>query len=518
MTSSHAAGFGVSIQPGLRWSWHLGALAIVAAIIIALFWSDVFNAVQVWWFFPTYSHCFLILPISGWLVWQMRGDLAVETPTISPAALLAIPPILLVWLAANFATINELRQFAVVALFEIAIVAILGPRIFRTVLFPALYLFFLVPFGQYLIPPMQSFATWFTDTGLSLLNVPHFTEGTTIELTNGRFEIAEACAGLRFLIATVALGALFAHMSYRGWKKRLMFLAACIAVPLIGNGLRCLGIIELAHLSNNQIATGADHLVYGWIFNTAILLFLLIIGLRFRDPVISGRIVSLPARQIAFSRGPLLYVALATVLTSAVGPAFADWHERQPITVHPEMITDRFGLGGWTERLNSTWHPEYSDADIELMTRILPGKSANAVPIDAAVAYYARNRDGRSLLAASHQLWDTDVWHQVEANAANVRLGPDRVLMNEAIISSGSRQRLVWWTYWMAQRFTTSSLAIKLLQLKTAFAGNESAALIAFSLPIDGATEDARKQLESALAELTILPRTSAAPGQIGLR
>src|SRR2546423_2665225 len=111
---------------------------------------------------------------------------------------------------------------------------------------------------------MQDFATRFTDIGLMLIGVPHYTEGTTIELTNGRFEVAEACAGLRFLIATVALAVLFAHLNYQKPYKVALLLSAAIIVPLIANGLRCLGIILLAHVTNNQLAVGADHLVYGW--------------------------------------------------------------------------------------------------------------------------------------------------------------------------------------------------------------------------------------------------------------
>ena len=265
------------------WSWHAIVLALVSAAILVLFRSDAAAAVQIWWIYPTYSHCFLILPISAWLVWEMRQELASVTPSVTPAALIVLPPILLLWLAGNLATINEARQFAVVAMLQVAFLVILGPGVYRRALFPALYLFFLVPFGQYLIPPMQDFATRFTDTGLTLIGVPHYTEGTTIELTNGRFEIAEACAGLRFLIATVALGVLFAYIAYLGWPKRILFLIGCVIVPLIGNGFRCLGIIELAHVTNNQLAAGADHLIYGWIFNTAIFLTLLLIGWRFRD-------------------------------------------------------------------------------------------------------------------------------------------------------------------------------------------------------------------------------------------
>ncbi len=103
---------------------------------------------------------------------------------------------------------------------------------------------------------MQRFATRFVDASLNLLGVPHYTEGTVIELTNGRFEIAEACAGLRFLIATVTLGMLFAYLMYQHIDKVVLFLLASVIIPLIGNGLRCVGIILLAHLHQQRIWRG----------------------------------------------------------------------------------------------------------------------------------------------------------------------------------------------------------------------------------------------------------------------
>ena len=481
------------------WAWHLGALSGLIVFIIALFWFDVWNAVSVWWIYETYSHCFLIIPISAWLIWRRRDIIAQLTPVVAPKALFLAPPVMLLWLVGNFATINEFRQFAVVGFLEIATLTLLGPAVFRAILFPALYLFFLVPFGQYLIPPMQGFATWFTDAGLSLLGVPHYTEGTTIELTNGRFEIAEACAGLRFLIATLALGVLFAHISYCKWYKSALFLVACIVVPLIGNGLRCLGIIELAHLTNNEIATGADHIIYGWIFNTAILLVLMLIGLSFRDLHVSAEPMRRQgALQSNVSRFPVAVAAVATATLVSIGPAFAMWHDQRPVSVNPEVLTDRLNLPGWTEKASGSWHPAFG-ADSVLMTTFVVWP--NEKPIDAAIAYFARNRPGRSLIATTNHVWD-DQWHETESRALTARFGAEPVRLNEAIIASASEQRLVWWTYWMDNQFTTSATTIKLLELKTALSGNEAAALIAFSTPIDGAVEDARVRLETALAGL----------------
>jgi len=153
----------------------------------------------------------------------------------------------------------------------------------RMIWFPVFYLLALVPTGEYLIVPMQNFAAHFTDIGLNLLGVTFYRQGTLFELTSGRYEIAEACAGLRFLIATVTLGVLFAYMMFRKIYKIALFLLACVAVPLIGNGLRCIGIIMIAYLSGNEYGAGADHIVYGWGFNVAILVVLGAIGYRFRD-------------------------------------------------------------------------------------------------------------------------------------------------------------------------------------------------------------------------------------------
>ena len=485
-----------------QWSWHLGALAIVAVLVLALFRFEVSDAVQVWWNYPTYSHCFLILPISAWLVWRIRPQLAQLTPVLAPKALFAVPFILLIWLAGNFGTMNEVRQFAVISLLVIVIFALLGPRIFRAVLFPVLYLFFLVPFGQYLIPPMQQFATAFTDAGLSLLGVPHYTEGTTIELANGRFEIAEACAGLRFLIATVALGVLFAHMTYRRWHKIALFMIACIVVPLIGNGLRCLGIIELAHMTNNQLAVGADHLIYGWIFNTAILLVLMVVGLRFRDEIVEVDPARASPVGAESSRIWIISTAVACVLAVAVGPVFAVWHEVKPIEMNPNIVTGQLGLDGWTDKAPGTWRPIYG-ADALWITKFNPSSLASGESIDVAVAYYARNRVSRSLVATTNRLWDSGIWRQVDARNLSTHIGRDTVQVKESVITSGPEQRLIWWTYWMDGTFTTSSMTIKLLQLKTVFTGNEAAALIAFSTPIDGAIEDARARLHAGLAGLS---------------
>ena len=78
--------------------------------------------------------------------------------------------------------------------------------------------------------------------------------------------MVEACSGLRYLIASLMIGVLYAAISYRSAWRRAAFIAASILVPLLANWLRAYMIVMLGHLSNNTIAVGVDHLIYGWLF------------------------------------------------------------------------------------------------------------------------------------------------------------------------------------------------------------------------------------------------------------
>jgi exosortase A len=496
------------------WLWHLGTLVAVTGLILAIFQFEVINAVQVWWIYPAYSHCFLILPISAYLVWEKRNTLAGMTPTIAPKALCAILPLLLLWLVSKFSTINEFRQFAVIGLIEISILTMVGPRVFAAILFPALYLFFLVPAGQYLIPPMQVFAAEFVNVGLNLLNIPHYTEGTVIELPNSLFEVAEACAGLRFLIATLALGTLFAHLTYTKWYKVIAFLGACIAIPLVANGLRCLGIIVLAYITNDAAAVEADHILYGWIFNIAILFTLGFLGFLFRDASRKTKGTS-RAEPPPVSHMGLLMVAAGTTFLISIGPAFAYWRESRPIVTNAQALMAPLNVPTWTvARSAETWRPVFHGNDLEFITSFVPS-SSDLRAVDVAIEYYGRIREGRSLVASTNRLWGGD-WYQTESRNVPARIGSEPLQLKETVISSGSQKRLVWSTYWMDGQFTTSALMIKFLQLKTIFVGNESAALIALSTPIDGVQEDARARLRTILMSFSELPTHLIAAGSHG--
>jgi hypothetical protein len=60
-------------------------------------------------------------------------------------------------------------------------------------------------------------------------------------------------------------------------------MALAVVVPIIANGLRALGIVVLGSYLGSAEAAAADHILYGWIFFSIVMLLLIVAGLPFRE-------------------------------------------------------------------------------------------------------------------------------------------------------------------------------------------------------------------------------------------
>ena len=316
-------------RPGPRspgpWGGLLRALAVLLpalALLLWLFRPEAIAAVTVWRQSTAYNHCILVLPIALWLGWDRRRSLAWQQPRPEALLLLLALPAGLAWLAAQRLGIMEGRQLAALAAFEVLCLAVLGRALFRRLSGPLLYLVFLVPFGAFVTPLLQRFTAGFIVAGLSVLGIPHSADGTVIAIPEGVFLVAEACAGLRFLIACVAFGVLYALMMFRSPGRRLGFVALCVVTPILANGLRALGIVVLGHWLGSAEAAAADHLIYGWVFFSMVIAVLVLVGLPFRQDLLAPPAAPMPSARRP-SPGMLAAVTLAGLLLAAAGPGAA---------------------------------------------------------------------------------------------------------------------------------------------------------------------------------------------------
>ena len=240
---------------------------------------------------------------------------------LMPAALLLGVPLAAVWLVSERLGIMEGRQLAAVSFVEVLFLAMLGKRLWWAMAGPLLYLYFLVPFGEFLTPGLQDITTFFIRHGLEILGVPAYIDGYVIEIPQGTFFVAEACAGLRFLIASTAFGCLYALLMYRSPLRRGVFILVSILVPIIANGFRAIGIVYLGYFLGSAEAAAADHILYGWIFFSLVILLLIALGLPFREDELSTRSASrfVEARAAVSLRG-VFPVAVGIAVVAAVGP------------------------------------------------------------------------------------------------------------------------------------------------------------------------------------------------------
>jgi exosortase A len=265
------------------WRVPLGQLALAWAALTALTWSDWSEMARQWWDASTYNHILLVPPILVWLVRQRWPELARLTPGAWWPGLALLAGGALAWLAGTTLTINTLSQLGAVAMLQAAVAVLLGPRVAAGLLFPLGYMLFLVPFGDELVPALQAITADMAVALTQASGVPATIDGVFIDTPAGLFEVAEACSGVKFLVAMIALGALVAHLCFASWKRRALFMAAAVIVPVLANGVRAWGTIYIAQSQGVAFAAGFDHIVYGWIFFALVLTAVLGASWRFFD-------------------------------------------------------------------------------------------------------------------------------------------------------------------------------------------------------------------------------------------
>ena len=257
--------------------------AVLVAIVFA-FGATALSMVDIWRRSDTFSHGFLVVPIALWLVWRRRAELARVPVRPFWPGMLFVAAAGFLWLLGSLADANVVEHFALVLMMQSARACRLragGGR--ATLIFPLVFLLFAVPFGEAFVPQLIDWTADFTVFALKLTGVPVYREGNNFVIPTGQWSVVEACSGIRYLIASLMAGTLYAYLMYSSAWRRAAFIAAAILVSIVANWLRAYLIVMMGHLSGNELAAGVDHLIYGWIFFGIVLLGMFWVGARFRD-------------------------------------------------------------------------------------------------------------------------------------------------------------------------------------------------------------------------------------------
>jgi exosortase A len=417
---------------------------------------------DIWSRSDTFAHGYFILPISLWLLWRDKVYLLSSQVA---SAWLPVPILigsLFVWLFSYAADINVLGQLSAVVSLICLIWIMIGNKLAWRYKFPLAYLLFAVPMGESLIPWLQDVTAWFTVAFLKLNGIPVFVDGLYIQIPTGMFEVAVACSGIRYLIASIAVGTLFSYLTYTKPHKQVVFIVFSMFLPILANGIRAYGIVAIAYYSDMKYATGVDHLIYGWLFFGLVIMLMFWFGGKFADAPIESqtapqRFFSNDNRFVALPIIASLALLVATNILNQGLKAVDVTDQPLPLLIAND---DRqvSQLKNWG--INFVYPMKESK---------LSFSSANNTPtVELYLASYANKQQQGELINDLNELY-FDPWVMVNAKTVSLKIDEtDAQLSLLNLTDSYGQKRLVLYSYIIGEKISSSENKMKLYQALTA--------------------------------------------------
>jgi exosortase A len=464
-------------SPERAFAWVVGVLMVVAGA----FWSTSASMVAVWNGSGTYSHGFFIVPAFLWLVWGRRRTLAALPMRPSWWALAALVVIGAGWMVSHWMAMALPSQLAMVAMVPAAIAAVFGVAWVRALLFPLAFLFFAVPFGESLVPVLMDWTADFTVAALKVSGVPVYRDGLHFDIPSGKWSVVDSCSGIRYLFACVAVSSLYAWTVYRGRTRRLLFVGFAIVIAIVANWIRAYAIVMLGHLSNNKIATGADHLVYGGLFFAVIMAMVFALGTWWREEAdiasASGARGSAQPPVIA-SEMPLARAVVATLATLLVWPLLS--------TGSSSIPSERTALGtasvvaphaGWLpiDTMPASWRPVLRNPVASASRSFARGEQV----VGLHIGLFGRSTSESKLTTVMNRFVEADglnpSWKLSKLGRTDARWGDRPIAVRTGTLVGTEGRLLAWQWYWVDGEVTSDPIRASWLQLQARLRGRSEA-------------------------------------------
>ncbi|MGA9526805.1 MAG: archaeosortase/exosortase family protein [Terriglobales bacterium] len=238
-----------------------------------------------------YTHIILIIPLSlalAWFDWQtlrpaiqprrlgglflLTGALVLGCFARWPAGLTSAG---LTPLALTSDVRLSLSMFAFVTWCVASVVVCFGSAVFRALVFPLCFLFWLVPFPDFLLTVIivslqngsASAARWLFEAA----RVPVTQNGILLSIPGLDIEVARECSSVRSSMVLIVTTMVLAHLFLQSWWREVLLVLVAIPLSIAKNALRIFVIVELATHVNPEYLHGSLHRRGGIVFLTVAL-------------------------------------------------------------------------------------------------------------------------------------------------------------------------------------------------------------------------------------------------------
>jgi len=216
------------------------------------------------------SHGVFVPMLVGYIVWRKRHQLAAAkvSHNLFGLALMLLGGALLCVGPPSLDTYATVTRIAFVLSLVGALLYLRGPATLRILLYPLVLMLLMIPMPGFIIErltfPLQIVASTLAERVLEILGFSVLRDGNILMLPGQTLNIAEACSGLRSLVALTFLGQAYIYLfDSRPWMRAVI---AVIVIPIavFANALRVV-TIAVAGSHNREWGEGLYHESAGWI-------------------------------------------------------------------------------------------------------------------------------------------------------------------------------------------------------------------------------------------------------------
>ncbi len=234
-----------------------------------------------WYASDDFSHGFLILPLVGYVIWQLKDDLAKLSVQGTWIGLPVVVVSLMAFLFGKVSSMTTLTSLSLIIFIWGGVLYLYGCSIFRKLLFPLFFLLFMIPVPSQvyaaLTMPLQLIVTRITVAAAALTGIPVYREGNVIHLPDMTFQVIQACSGLRSIMTMLTLGAIIAYFFLKSPISRTVLFISAIPVSIAINIFRVFSMVVGYHFFKLNLMEGTPHTMLGLaVFILALAIFMLI--------------------------------------------------------------------------------------------------------------------------------------------------------------------------------------------------------------------------------------------------
>jgi exosortase len=250
---------------------------LLIGVSVLTFWRQIATVLHLAWHVDEYTHILLILPISLSLVYLERGKLR-GSVTYAPAVGVVLGVLSIAIGVALKTQVNHFNQdvslsiaiFSLVLFWMACLVGCYGGTVFRSLLFPFLFLFLLVPPPAFLLDKaifyLQSGSTEATYALFNLTGLPVLRTGFLLSFPTLQIEVAKECSGIRSSIMLFLTGLILAHLFLRSLWSKVVFVLFIVPFSVAKNAIRIFTLSMLGMYVDSGFLHGRLHHDGGIVF------------------------------------------------------------------------------------------------------------------------------------------------------------------------------------------------------------------------------------------------------------